>query len=121
MKGYDSNTSSGDSPAQERLLDAVLAVYLRHRDEVEKVKESARKTGEEPDSLWEGLVRSMATWGNARGIRLLEDAELHKLLRWDALTELSESELQDRFLSALRAANVRYPEKKASYLCGTSV
>ena len=98
------------------LVAAIRAAYHQHQDEIEKVKKGARKTGEDPEWIWEGLVRSAATWGSIRGIKLLEDPELHELVRWGALEKLAEIELEERLRGALKAATVRMYERKAQYL-----
>jgi hypothetical protein len=43
---------------QKVLAEAVRAIYEAHWEELQKVKEGARRTGEDPDSLWEGTSRS---------------------------------------------------------------
>lgn len=101
---------------QQRLADAVRSVYGKHRREIEKAKRAARKTGEAPEWIWEGLVGSAATWGSIRGIKLLECPELHELVRWRTLARLDKSKLRGQLHRALKAAGVRMYERKVGYL-----
>lgn len=108
-----------DAPdsTQKVLAKAVRAVYETHWEELQKVKEGARRTGEEPDSVWEGLVRSAATWGNARpGLDLMRTAQMHDQVRWEALDALSEAKRYTQIMETLKKAKIRWPERKASYL-----
>jgi hypothetical protein len=101
---------------RKKLADAVRAVYDKHRCKIEEVKQGARKTGEDPEWIWEGLVRSAATWGGIRGIKLLERPELHELVRWRTLAKLDKRKLRGQFRKALTAAEVRWADEKVPCL-----
>jgi hypothetical protein len=98
------------------LVDAIRTAYRRHKHEIENVKEEARKTGEDPEWIWEGLVRSAATWGSIRGIKVQRVPELHELVRWGALERLDKKGREKQLRAALNEAAVRWADKKVPYL-----
>lgn len=99
------------------LVQVVRTVYQSHSEELQHVKVEATQTGADPSSLWEGLVRSAATWGNARGLKtLMEKPELHDRVRWESLDPLSPTERHEQILETLTKAGIRMAERKAGYL-----
>ena len=64
-------------------------VHRLHKLEIDQLKCDAANHWGEPDFIWNGLLRSAATMGNARGIRLMQDRSLHERVQYAALYPLS--------------------------------
>jgi hypothetical protein len=99
-----------------RLSNAVRTVYEAHRQRIEELKSSSAARWEETDFVWEALLLSFSTWGNAGGMKLFEDSELHTQVRFAALLQLAPSERLKKVETCLRAGNVRWAVRKAVLL-----
>ena|ERR1017187_8219649 len=106
------------SKSSERaLVEAIRAIYSSHRERLRELKQEAIRTGAGPESLWEGLVRSAGTWGNASaGLKLMRTPGFHKQLGWRALAALGDRAREARMLAALKRAGCRWPNRKARFL-----
>jgi hypothetical protein len=109
------------SKSSERaLVEAIRAIYSSHRERLRELKQEAIRTGAGPESLWEGLVRSAGTWGNASaGLKLMRTPGFHKQLGWRALAALGDRAREARMLAALKRAGCRWPNRKARFLANS--
>jgi len=102
--------------SKKRLVDAASHVYAKYRDKVEASKRE-HKHWASPDFIWEALLLSAATWGNAQGGRLVHEAAFHDPIRYKALQALaSDTQRREVLADCLTKAKVRYAARKVEYL-----
>ena len=105
------------SDPKRTLVRAVRAVYPAHRSTIERLKRDGRRIWNDPDFMWEQLLRSFATMGNSRGKRLIEEQSLHDCVRYKAVERLAPKQRRAILHKTLAAAPVRMAERKADWLC----
>jgi hypothetical protein len=101
----------------QTLVQAVRAVYPAYRAVVEQRKREGRQIWNTPDFIWEQLLRSFSTMGNARGARLMTDATLHDCVTYHVIARLTPKQRRAILCKTLAAAPVRMAERKADWLC----
>ncbi len=100
-----------------RLAEAIRPIYDKHRQEIDDLKHGASHWTA-PDFIWEAILASFSTMGNAKGYeQLIANSDLNDPIRFENLRKLHSDEeplsvLEDR----LTAAPVRWPRQKASRL-----
>jgi hypothetical protein len=99
-----------------RLARAVKPVYRRHRREIE-VKKHGGTHWRSPDFIWEALILSFSTWGNAQGSELFTNSELHDHVRYAHLRGLPTDEARETELrDCLTKGHVRWVARKTALL-----
>jgi hypothetical protein len=99
------------------LVSAVRVIYPRHRTTIERLKRDCRRLWNTPQFVWEQLLRSFSTMGNARGLRLMHEPSLHDRVTYDAIANLGPKKRRKILGVVLAAAPVRMAEQKAGWLC----
>jgi hypothetical protein len=96
----------------------VSAIRKVHQRSPEKFRpqQGVTKNWSKSDFIWEALLVSSSTWGNARGVQLVHDRKLHKRVTYAALEKRRPSERETILRDALREAKVRRYKIKAAYL-----
>jgi hypothetical protein len=102
---------------KHNLVRAVRTVYEHHRTEIDDLKREGELLWMAPDFIWEQLLRSFSTMGNARGMRLMRDPVLHDRVTYRAVVDLTPAERRTVLMGALAAASVRMAACKTGWLC----
>lgn len=102
--------------AKTKLLSIVRKLYPEFVRELEEEKRRGATLWEKPDFIWEALLGSMATMGDSRGKRLVEDVDLHQRVVFSALGTLSPARRFRVLENTMRQAEVRWYRKKARWL-----
>lgn len=99
------------------LVQAVRTVYPYHRANIERLKRDGRRLWRVSHFIWEQLLRSFSTMGNARGLRLMYEPSLHDRVTYDAIAHLGPKKRGKLLSDTLAAAPVRMAKQKAGWLC----
>lgn len=96
-----------------RLADVVRVLAERHRARLDELRLNGRQVSQ-PTFIWDSIVMSLATHGNSRGARLVQE-------RWDEFTfdavgSIPEASLASVMELRFRACKVRMPAIKAQRL-----
>jgi len=107
--------------AQKDLARIAKAVAQRHSAQLTLGKSHAKDV-ERSDWLWEALLLSFSTMGNARGAAgLMRTKENHDRVTFGVLLTLGPVARLRELRATLRTAKVRMPEKKAEWLADAFV
>jgi len=102
---------------KQTLVRAVRAVYPTHSPTIERLKREGRRIWTAPDFIWEQLLRSFSTMGNARGARLMTEAALHDRVTYAVIARMSPKQRRTTLRKTLASAPVRMADRKADWLC----
>jgi hypothetical protein len=101
---------------RERLVQIVKELALRHSDKLDALKVEASGL-EREDFVWHYMLQSFSTWGSSRGwAGLINTSENYQRVTYDALLPLTRDKRIEQVDEAFRAAQVRYPRRKAEYV-----
>ncbi|MBM3749307.1 MAG: hypothetical protein FJW34_26405, partial [Acidobacteria bacterium] len=87
----------------------------QHRSKLEELK-AGRQDWEAEDFVWEALLGAFSTMGNALGVELVENPQLHEGVRYEALKKRTTAARRQIIDAALRNAGVRWPSRKTEWL-----
>lgn len=100
---------------RQRLVSVITPLYQANRGELEDLKCSAVHHWDSRDFIWESLLRSASTMGNARGIALM-NPEFSDPIRYEMLLPLSADDRRATITRCLQSANVRWSNQKTDRL-----
>lgn len=104
--------------ARKRLVAVVSALAKEKRTDLEKLKEEAAGLTR-PDFIWHYLLQSFSTMGRAAGWHgLIGNQDNYRRVTYPVLAALSSETRRAQVQQVCRAAGVRMPDKKASYILG---
>lgn len=93
-------------------------LHNKYSDELESKKEKGKALLQMPDFLWYELLMSYSTWGGERGYKgMIENKMSYQQVTYEELKKLGGNEDRvNRLRQIMKAANVRYYNKKAPLL-----
>lgn len=102
---------------RQALVDALKQITPEMQKKLEGLKKWGEEKLEQPDFVWDALLRSFATLGGSVGYsELIENEENYRRVTFDALSKVDAGErtsiLEDVFLTA----KIRYPYDKVKYM-----
>jgi hypothetical protein len=109
--------SFSNAHAETHSSPRVRAVYPHHRATIERLKRDGRQIWNTPNFIWEQLLRSFSTMGNARGVRLMTEPLLHDRVAYDAIVDSGPKKRRAILSTTLAAAPVRVAGRKTDWLC----
>ena len=108
----------GRLSAREKLIIAATTLARSKRNALNRMKGSVSQL-ERPDFLWHYLLQSFATMGRAAGWHgLIGNKRNYNALRYDVLAGLSATARKQQVTMVCRAAGIRMPDKKATFIQG---
>jgi hypothetical protein len=104
--------------AKSRLVSIVRALATEKRPELERLKQGYSDIAR-PDFIWHYLLQSFATMGRASGWRgLIGNQENYRRVTYPALAALTLEDRDSQVRETCRAAGIRMPDRKASFILG---
>jgi hypothetical protein len=104
--------------ARKQLAVIIYPLVDEQAKYLERIKRESLKQMEREDLVWLSLLSSMSTMGNVRGyLGLICTRENYEKVTFEALSQLPSHKDRVHVLKAtLRAAKVRFPDRKAEWL-----
>jgi hypothetical protein len=112
-----SNGNMNTNLPRNKLVEALRNAPRRMREKLDSLKRMGEDLSNRPDLIWHMLLQSMSGMGNNRGYaRLILNDTNYRMVAWATVEALPKSERLAHIHSALAAAAVRMPGRKARWL-----
>ncbi len=108
---------------RQALVDSLKRITPEMQKKLEGLKRWGADKLEQPDFVWDALLRSFATWGGTRGYPgLIENQDNYRQVTFDALSKLdSDDDRAAVILKVFPAAKINRPYMKAPLMTSNYV